>query len=145
MWSTRRTKPWSSTFCILYLPVQVPARLLKVFQPCALGPGAADIFDRVAQAEAQAPRLYDLDGFVRTIGAAVMGRVVNGICHYSHPLPVSPMSRSLVNNLQCRQPAGQWNPHSRTRGPVIKRLQAGSVTSMRCAVVGSLKRRSPAR
>ena len=30
------------------------------------------------------------------------------------------------NSFQCRQPCGQWKPHSRIRGPVTKSVQAGT-------------------
>jgi hypothetical protein len=64
-------------------PVQVPARLFQVFQRIPLLvpllAGAGDILGRVPQAEAKAPRLYDLDGFVRVVRATVVFGVIDGL------------------------------------------------------------------
>src|SRR5690242_2492034 len=104
MLSTSRTKPWSSTSTrspligigllhVLNFAVEIPARLAQILDVVALLPGSRDVFHRIAQAEPEAPRLYDLDRLIRVVGTAVMGRVVDRL---AHPLPPPLCSRWIM-------------------------------------------------
>src|SRR5256885_306105 len=63
---------------LLDAPVDVPARLLQVFDLLGgvLLPGAADVLHRVAKTEVQLPRLDNLDGLVRVVRTSVVRGVV---------------------------------------------------------------------
>ena len=62
-------------FSFLDFAVQIPLRLLQVLEWSAFMGGAGDIFNGVAKAKAQVPRLDYLDRLINRV-ASIMGWVV---------------------------------------------------------------------